>query len=228
MTKKVPNNMDQALFDAAVSDNAEKIAALVAAGSDVHSHDEHGRTCLHHVAQRDCRKSIVALISAGANPDQFDAVGWTPMNLASYFNRPHAISELVLCGARVDIADDRQDLPIDLAMCEGRREATLMLRACGSPPPARVQPENEGFVEILALSRLEAAVLTNKAALVQLALADTTSDEIMDDAALQQAAERAEKSNKGAPGAYLRSVLAQKAARAALDEIGLSSQGAAP
>lgn len=228
MQKTVPNTMHQDLFDAAMAGDGVKIAALAAAGVDVACHDEHGRTCLHHAAQRGLAKSIVALIGAGADPNQLDAVGWPAINLAAYGNQHQAIAELVLGGAHTDIADDRQYLPIDLSVCQGWAEATLMLRGCGSPLPLSVADENNRFAEIFELPLLHAAVLCNNARVVALAMERSEDRGELTDEQIIAAAARAEQGNKSGPSAYLRSLLAQKAARSALDELGLEPRGVTP
>lgn len=228
MQQTVSNTMSEELFAAAMADDAARIASLVAAGADVACHDEHGRTCLHHAAQRGLTRSIQALVAAGADPNQLDTVGWPAINLAAWNDRFDAIAELVSCGARTDIADDRRYLAIDLAMTQGWPKSTLMLRGCGSPAPSAVKVENEQFAEILALPPLEAAVLCSRAQIVDMAMKRAAERGDLNDAQIQAAAERAEQANKVGPSTYLRSLLAQKAARAAVEELGLELRGVAP
>ncbi|QTQ39008.1 Ankyrin repeat domain-containing protein [Aromatoleum petrolei] len=79
------------LIDAAACGDMVRLRARIAEGADLAATDSHkplhGRTALHHAAQRGDREGVDALLAAGARPDAVDAAGNAPMHLVAMRRR---------------------------------------------------------------------------------------------------------------------------------------------
>lgn len=222
MTTTLPNTISLPLVEAARAEDLQALAALAAAGADVHGHDEHGRTALHLAAIAGSAGSCASLIGLGANPDHRTSSSWTPMHLAAYFGRARTCATLYLCGADPAPQDDRGTTPADLAAIESKDDCLLLFMACGSPAPT-AELRNPTQKKIVVLPRLRAAVLTNDCAIVERALAQAPDGEAaLRQGQLQALASYADKVRKPRVAAFLRSIAAREQAQASLQQLDLT------
>lgn len=102
--------------DAPVS--ASIVAALIAAGADIHQSGIHGWTPLHMAAARGHTEKAQLLIDAGANVDERTEIdaGETPLMEAAYSGRPQTVQLLLDNGADPALRDGFQHLtPLEIA-----------------------------------------------------------------------------------------------------------------
>jgi ankyrin repeat protein len=93
----------EAIFDAVVQNDRDKIIECIKAGADINMKDENGLSPLHFAADRGLDLIVSCLIQSGANIEACDNDEKTPLLYACYCEQHDVIKVLVEAGAKVDI-----------------------------------------------------------------------------------------------------------------------------
>ena len=126
----------RALRGAVKRGDAKKVAALVAAGADVHDVDPAGRSGLVWAATQGKEPVVAVLLDSGARVDVVDDEGWSPLMYASY--RGHAGVVKQLLEARADPmpcafgGDWEGKSALDIAGGRGHAECAALISAASS------------------------------------------------------------------------------------------------
>lgn len=145
----------RALRGAVKRGDAKKVAALVAAGADVHDVDPAGRSGLVWAATQGKEPVVAVLIDSGAKVDVVDNEGWSALMYASY--RGHAGVVKQLLEARADPmpcafgGDWEGKSALDIAGGRGHTECSALIIAASSrsehvglePEPEQLHVEPE-------------------------------------------------------------------------------------
>lgn len=103
MAKKTrgPSELFDALFDAAVDKDVDRVREALAEGADPNfQSDDYDMTVLSAAVGPNGDEDVaLALIEAGANPRQTDECGFTPLHYASYFGNVRVCEALLRVGA---------------------------------------------------------------------------------------------------------------------------------
>lgn len=83
MTKQ-NEDLDGALYEAVLADDATRVSELIAAGADVDARGQEGFTPLHLAAQEHAVDAASALLDAGPTVDARNDDGNTPLFVATY------------------------------------------------------------------------------------------------------------------------------------------------
>ncbi|MDE0217992.1 MAG: ankyrin repeat domain-containing protein [Spirochaetaceae bacterium] len=113
--------------------------ALLAAGANVESQDDGGRTPLHRAAVSGSPEIIGALLETGTSVDPVDTEGRTPLHLAAamLLDRPANVSVLVNAGAATHVRDESGETPLHVAAKSATIVEISALVAAGAPANAR-------------------------------------------------------------------------------------------
>ena len=125
-----------ALWHAALQDDAEGIAAL-AATVDVDAAADDGYAALHLAAESDAVAALEMLCRLGADLEQRDADGRTPLFAAAALGHAAAAETLVLAGADVEAADVSGRTAFWAACALGELAVAELLAAAGADVDAR-------------------------------------------------------------------------------------------
>lgn len=159
----------RALRSAVKRGDANKVAALLAAGADCHNVDPAGRSALTWAATQGKQPVVVVLLNGGARVDGLDNEGWTALMYSAY--RGHAGVVKHLLEARADpmpralSGDWEGRRALDIAKGRRHSECITLLHAatCGGPgeplEPLDPGPEPEPEAELNLELELETVSL---------------------------------------------------------------------
>ena len=121
-----------AIVEAARTQDAAAVRALVAAGADVDAAQPDGATALHWAAYRDDRDVAVLLLDAGAGVDAANELGATPVWLAADNGSAAMVELLLAAGADPDIPLRGGETPLMTASRTGNADAVRRLLTHGA------------------------------------------------------------------------------------------------
>ena len=121
------------LHVAAVTGNAEAIAALAAAGAHLEARNVGGLTPLHIAITAE---AIAALVDAGADLEARAESGFTPLHVAANAGTAEAIEALLHAGAHLEARNVGGLTPLHVAAVLGNAEAIEALLRAGADPKA--------------------------------------------------------------------------------------------
>ncbi|TCP55846.1 ankyrin repeat protein [Tumebacillus sp. BK434] len=117
------------LIHAAIQNNADLVAALLAAGAGPNVHlDGDLASALHFAAINNYDRVIRELLTAGADPNIAPHSGWTPLMVAAERGHTAAVKALVELGAPLDVKNELGANAYLIAKTHGN-EATMQLLA---------------------------------------------------------------------------------------------------
>ena len=87
--------------DATISGNAERVRALLDAGTDINSLDRHGQTALMNSAHKGCLKLVHLLVERGADLNHTAKHHLSALMLAVFGDHPEVVRILVDAGADI-------------------------------------------------------------------------------------------------------------------------------
>ena len=148
------------LIEAARSNDASAVRALIANGADVNVTDADGTTALHWASYRDDFASADALLRAGARVNPANDLGATPLWLASMNGSARMVGRLLEAGADPNAALLAGETPLMVASRSGSADVAGQLLAKGANVNARatrgqtalmwaVAQKHAGVVEVL-------------------------------------------------------------------------------
>lgn len=125
----------KAFHEAALHGHADKVREAVAAGTDMETEDEMGRTALMLAAFNGHDTVIDLLLNAGAEIDHRDQSGRTALMFASTGPNPKAVARLLDAGAEVDLVDKEEHFSaLMYAAAEGQAAVVDVLLEAGADP----------------------------------------------------------------------------------------------
>ena len=113
------------------------ITALLAAGVNIESQDDCGRTPLHHAAQNRQHGVLAKLLAAGAQVDALTSQGATAAHIAASRGDVKLLHRLQTHRANLNARSHTQDTPLHCAARAGHIEAVLFLLGAKADPLAR-------------------------------------------------------------------------------------------
>ena len=158
---------DRALRSAAIDGNIEAVKQHLAAGADVNTKSERGRTPLHIAADMGHKEIAELLIAKGANVNAKDEDGDTPLDWVPVFGAKiddllrkyggkhgtihsaarggdiEAVKEFLAAGADVNAKDDDGKTPLDRAIHYNHFEMAALLRKHGGKTGAELKAEGK-------------------------------------------------------------------------------------
>jgi len=129
---------DKLLIDACRSGQLASVEQLIAAGANVDTQDDAGKTPLMHAAWygHTTTETITALLKAGANVNLCDEEGKTALMISAWWSHAKTVTALIAAGANVDAHDHDGNTALMLAAREGNTESILALTI--APEAARI------------------------------------------------------------------------------------------
>ena len=99
---------DKLLIDACRSGQLASVEQLIAAGANVDTQDDAGKTPLMHAAWRGhtTTGTVDALLKAGANVNLCDKKGKTALMRCAWLGRTEAVIALIAAGSNIDAHDE--------------------------------------------------------------------------------------------------------------------------
>jgi len=126
------NSAEPPLIEAAYEDDGERVAELLAAGTDADQTNDYGVAALSLAAQNGNAKIVKLLLEAGADPDTSLRGGETALMTAARTGRPEPVALLLKHGAKVDSRDWAQQDALIWAVAEGHAEVVRLLLEAGA------------------------------------------------------------------------------------------------
>jgi len=127
----------ESIFDAAGSDDVERVRALLEEGADVNAAPGDGMSALHRAARTGNVAMAELLIGAGANLEAKTRLGeHRPLHVASASGRSGVVAVLVAAGANVNALTTTGATPLHFAAASGSADAVAALLSGG----AKVDP----------------------------------------------------------------------------------------
>lgn len=124
----------QGLHAAAHAGDAQRVAALAAAGADLNARDGHGRTPLHVAAFAQKHDAIRALARAGAKLELLENDRYDAVTIASVANDEATLRLLLSLGASAKLVTSRYDGTALIAAAHlGHAGVVRQLIAAGAP-----------------------------------------------------------------------------------------------
>ena len=125
---------DLRLIDAARTDKAATVKALIAEGADVNARSSDGSTALHWAAQNDDLALANALIRKGAKVNAASDLGVTPLWVAATTSSTAMVERLLAARADPNIVPATGHAPLMLLARQGNAQAVKALLAHGADP----------------------------------------------------------------------------------------------
>lgn len=147
------------LFRGAARGDVNAMHALLEAGVDIESRNDHGETALIYATRSLNFQGVLTLLARGANPNAMTNHGATALHYAIKGNRADILRLLLERGANPNIADPAVPTPLVLAVVSGDVTLCNRLLAHGADPD---------LANGLGETALHAAVATNSACLTSL------------------------------------------------------------
>jgi ankyrin repeat protein len=119
------------LYWAAINEQPEVVAFLVAKGADINSQSKKGITSLHEIAFRGNLFMAKLLIQLGADVNQANAEGLSPLHFAIINGDVEMVKLLIRKGARVKPQNIGDYSALHIAAAYGRKQIALSLIALG-------------------------------------------------------------------------------------------------
>jgi len=127
----------QALWVAALDDNAEVVRGVLDAGADVAAADPDGRTALMLAAFNGYTETVRLLLERGASVDDRDGLGRTPLMFGSTGPFNDTVELLLESGADPNLAEESEGFTsLMFAAGEGQMEVVRTLLRKGANPRA--------------------------------------------------------------------------------------------
>ena len=123
---------DVPLVDAAKSQDADAVRALLAEGGDVDATQPDGATALHWAAYRDDLVTTDLLIAAGADVNVANELGATPLWLAADNGSATMVKRLLDAGANPNVSLSEGETPVMTASRTGSADAVRHLLEQGA------------------------------------------------------------------------------------------------
>ncbi|MHC4558517.1 MAG: ankyrin repeat domain-containing protein, partial [Planctomycetota bacterium] len=139
------NKPTQALHQAVVSGDIDKVKSLISDGADVNFKNRMGWTPLH-TAVRNSRKEIaILLIEKGADISAKAGSGQTPLHFAADTGQKDVVELLITKGADVNAISSRRENALSLAKKKGHTEIADLLVKHGATEPSLEDLQGDRF-----------------------------------------------------------------------------------
>jgi len=119
--------LNEALLEASVRGNVEKVQELINKGANINAKDNAGWTPLHHATAHKHDKTVKTLLQNRANPNAKDDDGWTPLHLASVGGEDKTVKTLLQNRADIHAKDDEWRTALHNASLNGHGEIVKLL-----------------------------------------------------------------------------------------------------
>ncbi len=157
---QTPSVDQQAMNEAALNGELEKVRELIGRGADPNDNDQEGRTALMYASFNGHTEIVRLLLDEGAEVDTRDALGRTALLYASTGPFPETVKLLLDHHADPNIVDhDEHFSPLMHAAAEGQLEVVRILLDRGADPAlkdmdgetAALFARNNGHTEVAGL-----------------------------------------------------------------------------
>eukprot|EP01043_Picozoa_sp_COSAG02_P028588 COSAG02_NODE_1739_length_11117_cov_14.095843_9_plen_806_part_01 len=118
---------DDELAAAAVSGDADKVAALMAAGVRCDVPDAHGETSLHKAVRFDNAAIVRSMCKTKPNANVQGREGRSPLHEAALYNHSQCAAELLVAGADFDLRDRFRHTAREIAIRQGHSEVVQLI-----------------------------------------------------------------------------------------------------
>ena len=144
------------IWEAAKTGNIKAVKQHLAAGPDINTKDNDGRTPLHWATYRDHKEIVDLLIASGADVNAKDVNEISPLLHTIRNENKESVELLIAKGADVNAKNDDGVTPLHDAAAKGHKEIVELLIAKGAKVNAKITSDpNQG------LTALDAANQTN-------------------------------------------------------------------
>ena len=129
----VAAHADSELIEAARSNDAAQVKALLESGANTESKDDNGHTALHFAAGNNNVEIARMLVEHGGDVNAVGYIDNTPLLIAAQEGHTEVASILVEGGADIDATDEFGGTSLRYASGRGHRDIADMLKAASVP-----------------------------------------------------------------------------------------------